>query len=97
MTSGNEKVFSLLSSIQETVRKLFLFSKAHWRQILRYATIAAIAIASFLIGGSYVVWLTKKDEVVSNLDKFKNEVTNYYEISQIRPNRILVRYRKFYG
>ncbi|XDD50675.1 transglycosylase domain-containing protein [Leptospira sp. WS92.C1] len=97
MTSDNENRFSVLYKFKESILKLLLFSKAHWRQILRYATIAAIAITSFLIGGSYVVWLTKKDEVVSNLDKFKNEVTNYYEISQIRPIRILDRNGKLIG
>ncbi|PJZ28910.1 biosynthetic peptidoglycan transglycosylase, partial [Leptospira kmetyi] len=97
MASDNEKKFSAFISIKETFVKLFLFSKAHWRQILRYVTIAFIAISSFLIGGSYVVWLTKKDEVVSNLDKFKNEVTNYYEVSQIRPIRILDRNGKLIG
>ncbi|AAN50890.1 transglycosylase [Leptospira interrogans str. 2003000735] len=97
MASGNEKVVSLLSSFQEIVRKIFFFSKAHWRKILRYAIIVTISVISFLIGGSYVVWLSKKDKVVSNLDKFKNEVTNYYEVSQIRPIRILDRNGKLIG
>ncbi|EMJ35463.1 transglycosylase domain protein, partial [Leptospira interrogans str. FPW1039] len=97
MASGNEKVVSLLSSFQEIIRKIFFFSKAHWRKILRYAIIVTISVISFLIGGSYVVWLSKKDKVVSNLDKFKNEVTNYYEVSQIRPIRILDRNGKLIG
>ncbi|RHX85294.1 transglycosylase domain-containing protein [Leptospira stimsonii] len=97
MASGSEKLFSIFHSLKEGLQNLFLFSKAHWKQILRYGGIATIAVSSFLIGGSYVVWLTKKDEVVSNLDKFKNEVTNYYEISQIRPIRILDRNGKMIG
>ncbi|MGJ4754091.1 carboxypeptidase [Leptospira kmetyi] len=97
MASDNEKKFSAFISIKESLFKIFLFSKAHWRQILRYSIIAGISVSSFLIGGSYVVWLTKKDEVVSNLDKFKNEVTNYYEVSQIRPIRILDRNGKLIG
>lgn len=94
MTSGNEKVFN---PIQKSFIKILHFSKNHWRKILRYAIIVTISVTSFLIGGSYVVWLSKKDEVVSNLDKFKNEVTNYYEVSQIRPIRILDRNGKLIG
>ncbi|PKA04092.1 transglycosylase domain-containing protein, partial [Leptospira ellisii] len=97
MTSNKGKILPILQSFKGTIRKLFIFSKTHWRSLLRYGSIAAIAILSFLIGGSYVVWLTKKDEVVSNLDKFKNEVTNYYEVSQIRPIRILDRNGKLIG
>ncbi|EMO40705.1 transglycosylase [Leptospira noguchii serovar Autumnalis str. ZUN142] len=94
MTSGNEKVFN---SIQKSFIKILHFLKNHWRKILRYAIIVTISVTSFLIGGSYVVWLSKKEEVVSNLDKFKNEVTNYYEVSQIRPIRILDRNGKLIG
>lgn len=97
MTSNKGKILPILQSFKGTIRKLFIFSKTRWRSLLRYGSIAAIAILSFLIGGSYVVWLTKKDEVVSNLDKFKNEVTNYYEVSQIRPIRILDRNGKLIG
>lgn len=94
MTFGNEKIFSIFNILKEGFVGFFLFVKAYWRFVFRYVIIAVIAFASFLIGGSYVVWLTKKDEIVSNLDKFKDEVTNYYEISQIRPIRILDRKRK---
>ncbi|EMO30877.1 transglycosylase [Leptospira santarosai str. HAI821] len=97
MTSGNEKISSVFNSLRGGFVSLFLFIKSYWRFVFRYAVIAAVVTVSFLIGGSYVVWLTKKDEIVSNLDKFKNEVTNYYEISQIRPIRILDRNGKLIG
>ncbi|WP_061236340.1 transglycosylase domain-containing protein [Leptospira santarosai] len=97
MTSGNEKISSVFNSLRGGFVSLFLFIKSYWRFVFRYAVIAAAVTVSFLIGGSYVVWLTKKDEIVSNLDKFKNEVTNYYEISQIRPIRILDRNGKLIG
>ncbi|TGK34946.1 penicillin-binding protein [Leptospira gomenensis] len=97
MTSNSGKILTLLQSFLGTIRKLFTFLKIHWRPLFRYGSIAALAIVSFLIGGSYVVWLTKKEEVVANLDKFKNEVTNYYEVSQIRPIRILDRNGKLIG
>ncbi|EMN90082.1 transglycosylase domain-containing protein [Leptospira weilii] len=97
MTFGNGKIFSIFNILKEGFVGFFRFVKAYWRFIFRYAIIAIIAFVSFLIGGSYVVWLTKRDEIVSNLDKFKNEVTNYYEISQIRPIRILDRNGKLIG
>ncbi|WP_000010428.1 biosynthetic peptidoglycan transglycosylase, partial [Leptospira interrogans] len=89
--------FSIFKSIGAGLIKILHFSRNHWRKILRYAIIVTISVISFLIGGSYVVWLSKKDKVVSNLDKFKNEVTNYYEVSQIRPIRILDRNGKLIG
>jgi membrane peptidoglycan carboxypeptidase len=56
--------------------------------IFKGAVISLFTAIIFLLGGSYVVWYKEKDRVKNNLDKYKAEVTNFYDASFTKPVRI---------
>ncbi|PJZ71390.1 carboxypeptidase [Leptospira perolatii] len=87
---NKERLLKILFSFWETIKK-------NWRSILKYGSIAGLIIGSFLVGGSYVVWLTKQDEVSKNLEAFEREVTNVFDPNEIKPIRILDKNGKLIG
>ncbi|TGN02863.1 transglycosylase domain-containing protein [Leptospira dzoumogneensis] len=76
---------------------LLQYSRTNWRSILKFSVISGIVILSFLIGGSYVVWLTKQEEVARNLETFQREVSDAYDPNEIKPIRILDKNGKLIG
>lgn len=87
---NKERILAILSSLLQ-------YSKKNWRSILKYSGLGALLIGAFLIGGSYVVWLTKQEDVVRNLDTFQREVSDNYDPNEIKPIRILDKNGKLIG
>ncbi len=87
---NKERIFAILSSI-------FQYVKKNWKSILKYSTIAGVIIFAFLVGGSYVVWLTKQEDVIRNLETFQREVSDNYDPNEIKPIRILDKNGKLIG
>ncbi|TGL63391.1 transglycosylase domain-containing protein [Leptospira sarikeiensis] len=87
---NKDRILGILLSI-------FQYGKKNWRIILKYSAIAGIAILSFFIGGSYVVWLSKQEEVARNLETFQREVSDAYDPNEIKPIRILDKNGKLIG
>ncbi|PJZ65009.1 carboxypeptidase [Leptospira wolffii] len=87
---NKERIFAFLAS-------LYRYAKKNWKSILKYSTIGGIVVAAFLIGGSYVVWLTKQEDVARNLETFQREVSDTYDPNEIKPIRILDKNGKLIG
>lgn len=83
--------------IFRTISFLLNYAKENWKSIVKYGTVIGLIVAAFLIGGSYVVWLTKQDDVIRNLETFQKEVSNAYDPNQSKPIRILDKNGKLIG
>ncbi|TGK07504.1 penicillin-binding protein [Leptospira semungkisensis] len=87
---NKDRILAILSS-------LFHYTQKNWRSLLKYSIVAGAIIAAFLIGGSYVVWLTKQEDVIRNLETFQREVSDAYDPNAIKPIRILDKNGKLIG
>jgi penicillin-binding protein 1A len=57
-----------------------------------------ISISVFILGlSAYVVWIKEKPNVKANLDKYRSEVSNYYDSVKTKPIRIYDKNSKLIG
>ncbi|TGK20832.1 penicillin-binding protein [Leptospira fluminis] len=87
---NKDRIFEILSSVLGYLKK-------NWKFVLKYCFVAGLVVSAFLVGGSYVVWLTKQDEVIRNLETFQKEISNSYDPDRSKPIRILDKNGKLIG
>ncbi len=75
-------IFSILKGFFGLFVKLFPY-------FFKAVLIGSIAGGVFFTGGAYVVWVKEKSRVKANLDKYKSEVTNYYDSTIVKPVKIV--------
>ncbi|MDX1960831.1 MAG: transglycosylase domain-containing protein [Leptospiraceae bacterium] len=77
-----------MKTVLPILKSLLSFLIKIFPSVMKGAIISLFTASVFIFGGSYVVWMKEKDKVKANLDKYKAEVTNYYDASSTKPVRI---------
>lgn len=66
-------------------------------QILAFGFIVGVFLSFFFLGGAYVVWSGEETRVHKSLEKYRSEVSNFYDSFQPKSVKILDRNGKVMG
>ena len=75
---------------------LSFLNSIKWK-VFRVVALAVFLSALVLAVSAYVVWIKEKPNVKSNLDKYRSEVSNYYDSVKTKPIRIYDKNSKLIG
>jgi membrane peptidoglycan carboxypeptidase len=97
MNSSNSTPVLILRALYEHGRNFLIRLWAKKTLIFYLVLFLAIFLSFFFMGGAYVVWSSEQSRVERSLEKYRSEVSNFYDNFQPKSVKILDRNGKVIG
>ncbi|TGL57084.1 penicillin-binding protein [Leptospira ognonensis] len=97
MINKNSTMLLVLSALAEHIK---VFALRIWQKrtfVFFLGLFTVVFLSFFFLGGAYVVWSSEQQRVERSLEKYRSEVSNFYDTFQPKSVKILDRNSKVIG